>query len=126
MTEKEKAVKIITGIISLTTAEKNTIKAHLTPEKYKKGTLFLKAGTKNSTIGYLTSGLMRSFSYDEDGEEITTNFIEKGMFFTDLDSFRLGIKSQKSIEALTDCELVGHRKASTRYIEKRGNTLESF
>jgi CRP-like cAMP-binding protein len=47
---------------------------------------------------------MRSYTYDIEGNEVTTSFYSKKMQGSDLVSFFKRIPSKESIQALTDCE----------------------
>lgn len=69
-------------------------------------TLFLEAGKVATRLGYLRSGLMRSFIYDDQANDITTHFFKEGRVVISIKSFNDQLASRESIIALEDCQLV--------------------
>ncbi len=53
---------------------------------------------------FLDKGYMRAFSFDIDGNEITTNFYKPGEVVFEVASFFNRTRSKENIQALTDCE----------------------
>ena len=92
--------------ISLKASDKTLIEACLQPQKLRKGSYYLKEGSPNRKISFVESGLLRGFYIDQSGDEITSGFYEPGGFCTDLHSFRSEQYSQRTIEAISDCELL--------------------
>ncbi len=82
-----------------------TIKDNCIVKNIAKSDTFLKAGDKNTILGFLQTGLFRSYFADEGGNLITTSFIEEGNFFTDLNSFPDKSKSERTLEALSDSKV---------------------
>ena len=66
------------------------------------GEFFLKQG-KISESAYLVSGLMRAYTYNREGNEITTNFFSNFQVVYDSASFFQKTGSTENIQALTDC-----------------------
>lgn len=97
---------IIHQKISLSDSDQALILSHFREQHLVKGSLFLKAGITNRNLGFLVSGLMRSFHVDEKGNEHTTGFMQEGKFCTDLNSFRTGGLSERNIEVLVDADLL--------------------
>ena len=77
-----------------------------TLKSYAKGDPFLKAGQKNTILGFLEKGLLRSYFIDDKGNEVTTAFIEEGTFFTDVMSFPTQGISERTLEAVVASEVV--------------------
>lgn len=72
-------------------------------EFIKKKDLFLKQGQLLTKIGSVESGVLRGFTVDNDGNEITTHFYqEKDMIFG---NFIPNVASSMSIQALEDCTI---------------------
>ena len=67
---------------------------------------FLKEGEVCKYIGFVKQGLMRSFFYDENANEITTEFFEEGALIISFDSFNNQIPSKENIRAIEDTELM--------------------
>lgn len=108
----EHKLKGISQLFEFSLADIRLLQDHLMYKSLKKGELFLKVGAPNHAVAFLQAGLIRGFYNDQEGEEITTGFIETGSLFTDLESFQSDKPSQRNLEALVDCELlVLHRTA---------------
>ncbi len=59
----------------------------LTTSRFKTKQYYLKAGQVQTAIGYVVSGLMRSFYLDDKGNEITVAFIKENEYATDFGAF---------------------------------------
>ena len=76
------------------------------PELIKNKTYFLKQGETSNKVGLLKSGLMRSFVYDDNGDELTTHFFTPGTVVISLESFNNQVPSFENIDTLEDSELL--------------------
>ena len=72
-------------------------------ELLKSGDSFLENGKPCTKIGMLKSGVMRSFVYDNDGEEITTHFYQEGDMV--VGSYIPNVNISMTIQALDNCEI---------------------
>lgn len=79
-----------------------TIASHFEEQEFSKNEFFLKEG-KVCDLLYLAEGLMRAYTYDLTGNEVTTNFFAKEQQVFDHASFFLQTPSEENIQALTDC-----------------------
>lgn len=79
------------------------IAAHFTPVQIKKGAYFLQEGTRSQDYLFLEQGIMRSFLFDTEGTEVTTNFYTSGNVVFEAASFFQRVPSQENIVAMTDC-----------------------
>lgn len=70
--------------------------------KFLKNEFFLREG-KVCDLLYLAEGLMRAYTFDLKGDEVTTNFFAKGRQVFDHASFFLQTASEENIQAITDC-----------------------
>ncbi len=70
---------------------------------FKKGDFFLKQGDISDGYLILESGLMRSFVYDFNNNDITTNFFSNDEIVIEVSSLFQRIKTKENIEALSDC-----------------------
>ncbi len=102
----EKVIDKILPYISLGPEDQKLLEGHLVPQRLKKGGFLMRSGEQNQAICYIQSGLMRSYYYDEEGKEITSGFFQENSFCTDLNSFRTGVRSQRLIEAIQDCQIL--------------------
>jgi CRP-like cAMP-binding protein len=69
---------------------------------FDKNEFFLKQGKISDSI-HLIEGLMRAYTFDREGNEVTTNFFSKHRAVYDPASFFLQTASMENIQAVTDC-----------------------
>ncbi len=69
---------------------------------FAKNDFFLKEGKISNGYLYLSDGLMRSFTLDTKGNEVTTYFHSKNKIVFDVSSFFMRIPSTENIQALTE------------------------
>jgi CRP-like cAMP-binding protein len=72
-------------------------------KELNKGELFLKAGKVADEYLFLESGFIRSYLFDTEGEEITTNFYSQNELVFEVSSFFQRVPSQEYFEATTHC-----------------------
>jgi len=75
------------------------------PETLQARSLFLEKGKVSTRLAYLRSGMMRSFFYDDRGNEITTHFFKKGSVVISMKSFNDQVPAREYIIAIEDCEM---------------------
>lgn len=75
---------------------------HFEERNFSKNEFFLKEG-KICNFLYLVDGLMRAYTFDLNGNEVTTNFFGKNRQVFDHASFFLQTPSEENIQAITDC-----------------------
>jgi len=75
---------------------------HFEERKFWKNEFFLREG-KVSDLLYLAEGLMRAYTFDLKGNEVTTNLFAKNRQVFDHASFFLQTPSEENIKAVTDC-----------------------
>ena len=72
--------------------------------KIAKSEYLLKEGAVCNESHFIEKGIMRSYTYDLEGNEVTTAFYSKNMFTSDFLSFFKRTPSREYIQAITDCE----------------------
>ena len=82
-----------------------TIKKFI-PKQLMAKDFFLKQGSISDKIGILQSGLMRSFVYNDKGDEVTTHFFLPGTVVISIDSFNNQVAAQENIVAIEDSILL--------------------
>jgi len=75
---------------------------HFEERRFSKNEFFLKEG-KVCDFLYLSEGLMRAYTFDWKGNEVTTNFFTGNRQVYDHASFFLQTASEENIQAITDC-----------------------
>lgn len=68
-----------------------------------KGQFFLQAGTVSDEYFFMETGFMRAFTFDYDGNEVTTNFFRANGLVFEPASFFTRTPSKENIQALTPC-----------------------
>jgi CRP-like cAMP-binding protein len=71
----------------ITEEELTFVSKELTISAFKSKQYYLKAGQIQTAIGYLVSGLIRSYYTDEKGNEITISFVKEREYVTDYGAF---------------------------------------
>jgi CRP-like cAMP-binding protein len=88
----------------LNTAELTTIFDAHTPVEFNKGDFLLKKGKVANSYFCVSEGLVRSYVYDFDGNDITTGFIGKNEIAIDVVSLFHQIPTVEYFQALTNCK----------------------
>ena len=73
------------------------------PISIGKNDFLLKEGTICNEYFFLEKGFMRAYTFDTDGNEVTTNFYERNSIVFEVASYIKRTPSQENIQALTDC-----------------------
>lgn len=73
--------------------------------QFKKNDYYLKENQYSTQLGFVQSGILREFTVDESGKEITKWISTKGYFVVDLVSFYFQKPARWNIQALADCEI---------------------
>jgi CRP-like cAMP-binding protein len=64
----------------------------------------LQAGKVSNDYVFLLEGFMRSYTFDTEGNDITTNFYTPNQVVIEVASFFNRIESQESFQTITDCK----------------------
>jgi len=83
----------------------NTIKNYV-PVTIFANSSFLKQGDISDRLGFVKTGLLRAFFFDNDTNEITTHFFLPGSVVISVDSFNNQVKSKEGIVAIDNSELL--------------------
>ncbi|MCB0641562.1 MAG: Crp/Fnr family transcriptional regulator [Phaeodactylibacter sp.] len=87
---------------------------HLKPQEF-----FMKSGQVAHSIGFVNEGILRSYTLDENGEEVTKYFIRQNQFVVHLESYYNLQPTNAAIQAVTDTHLyIIHRSDWERLIEE--------
>ena len=79
--------------------------SHFVPRQMKANEYFLKEGEIANFIGYVEKGLLRSYFYDDQANEITTSFFAENSLIIAEESFNNRTPSKEYIKAIEDSEL---------------------
>lgn len=72
----------------------------------RKDEYFLEAGQVPRRVGFVLAGVLRICYYNNQGQEITRNFIDELHLATDLRNLEHSMISAEYIQAVTDCRLL--------------------
>jgi len=102
--QKQNLIHFLTSsnLVSVPRAEE--IAGHFKSKKISKYHFFLQEGKICNEYLFLEKGFMRSFAYDTEGNDITTNFYSNNQVVFEVSSFFNRTASIENIQALTDCE----------------------
>ncbi|TCD11583.1 Crp/Fnr family transcriptional regulator [Pedobacter frigidisoli] len=90
--------------ISVTQTGLDTIAAHFEEIEFSRNEYLLKQG-KVSDYYYLAEGFIRAFTFDSEGNEITTFFYPAGRVAFEASSFFLREPSTEYLQAISDCKV---------------------
>jgi CRP-like cAMP-binding protein len=101
---KDNLIQLFQSVLPMSTG-----KAEQLAEKFKAGKIarndyLLKEGAVCNESHFIDEGFIRSYTYDLEGNDVTTAFYSKKMFASDLLSFFKKTPSKEHIRALTDCK----------------------
>lgn len=90
----------------LTDDELEFVKSNISILKLKKKDIYIHENEIQSAIGFINSGLIRSYYTNEEGKEINNAFFLENEFATDYLSFIKQQKTKYNFECLEDCKLI--------------------
>ncbi len=111
----------------LTANEIDDFEKLVTHKVLKKGDYFIQEATIAKEVSFVSNGLLRSFYYNSNGEEVTYCFTFSNSFITAYSSFLSQQKTMENIQALTDVELYSVSREQILMLEKNSvNWLRLF
>ena len=96
-------VQFMISVVPITLNDAVEIASTFKPHKLKKGSFLLSENQINDDYFYLEKGLMRTFLFDREGNEITLDFFTENNIIFEVDSFFNRLRSEANIQAITDC-----------------------
>lgn len=90
----------------LTKEQKEKIEPFFLPVNIPKNTLIEEEGKVPQHMYFINEGHMRSFYYNNDGDEVTTHLASAGQYMAAFLSLSQQKKSTENIETVTDCSLL--------------------
>ena len=94
------------NIYNLTDQELALTIDQFVPEVLPAKRYFLKEGQISDRLAFIRSGLLRSFIYNDNADEITTHFFNAGKVLISMESFNGQKPSKEYIVAIEDSELL--------------------
>jgi len=98
----EKLINFFISTNLVTRQDAEEIARHFVMRSFKKNDYFLKQGRLADEYLYLESGFIRSFAFDVNGNDVTTNFYSPNQVVFEVASFFNRTISKENFQALTD------------------------
>ncbi len=103
MNPKEQLVAFIQKVFSMPGEDAFAIAAYFTEATFKKNDFFLEEGKRCTNYYFLNQGFARAYTYDLNGNDVTTSFYSPNQIVCELNSFFKHVPAKENIQALTDC-----------------------
>ncbi len=103
--EKQILEQYIRSILPMPSEKANLFAAQFDPFELQKNELILKENNISTATYFLESGFIRTFTFDKNGEEVTTNIFSSPCFVNDFLSFFKQQPTKENIQTLTNCKL---------------------
>jgi CRP-like cAMP-binding protein len=101
---KDNLIQLFQNVLPMSIGKAEQLAEKFKAKKIVRNGYLLKEGAVCNESHFIDEGMMRSYVYDLDGNEVTTAFYSKKMHTSDLLSFFKRTPSKEYIQALTDCE----------------------
>jgi CRP-like cAMP-binding protein len=124
-TSLSKIQSFIRHFIQPNDEEWNAFADILQEKKLKKKDLLLEGGQVCNFIGFINSGVIREYAF-ENGKESTVDFVSENQFVVDFQSFIMVKKSRQYLEALTDVDLLMFKKDAINALYDKYKIWERF
>jgi len=100
---KEPLINFIQNCLPVSKKTLSDIAEHFEEKTFAKNDYFLREGQISNDYLFLADGFMRSFTFDTNGNEVTTYFYPKNRVVFEASSFFMRTISTENIQAVTDC-----------------------
>jgi CRP-like cAMP-binding protein len=101
---KDNLIRFIQSVLPMSNAKAEQIVEKFNARKIARGEYLLKEGSVCRDSHIVEEGIIRSYIYDLEGNDVTTAFCTRQMFASDILSFFKRTPSRENIQALTDCQ----------------------
>jgi len=101
---KELLINFIQNNLPTSRKTLDEIAQHFEEKNFARNDYFLQEGKVSNEYLILIEGFMRTFTFDNEGKEITTNFYNKERAVYDVSSLYNRTISTENIQAVTDCK----------------------
>ncbi len=123
MMNKDSLVQYIQQVLPMSRPRAEQLAAKFKPMEVERNEYFFKAGIICNAYHFIEKGIVRAYTFDVDGNEVTTAFNLKNSFVSDLLSFFNRVPSREYGQAITDCETW---YLTYDYMQENFHTLPDF
>jgi CRP-like cAMP-binding protein len=103
MLERQSLINFITLAMPICDNKASEIADNFVPVCLYKNDFLLKDGAICNDYFFLEKGFMRAYTFDTEGNEVTTNFYGRNSIVFEVASYIKRTPSRENIQALTDC-----------------------
>jgi CRP-like cAMP-binding protein len=100
---RDKLIQFIHTVIPMPQQRVEEIAYYFENVKIAKGDYFIRYEKVNNKYLFLESGFIRAYTFDLDGNEVTTDFYSESQVVFEVASFFQGTTSKENFQALEDC-----------------------
>ncbi len=100
---KESLVQFIQQVLPMSQAKAMQVAERFEPVRFERNAYVLEAGKVCNESHFIENGIIRSYTYDVEGNEVTTAFYSKNSFTNDLLSFFKRSPAREYLQAVTEC-----------------------
>lgn len=104
MNNRESLVNFILSVVKISKDDADQIANAFHPIEFKEKDYLLRENEVSDDYLYLERGLMRTFLYNLEGEEITIDFFTEDNIVFEITSFFNRVRSEAYIQAITKCK----------------------
>jgi CRP-like cAMP-binding protein len=101
---KDHLIRFVQSILPINTGKAEQAVEKFQARDFSRNDYLLKEGAVCNESYYIEEGIIRSYTFDFDGNDVTTAFYSKKMFACNLLSFFKRTPSKEYIQAITDCQ----------------------
>ncbi|NUM31183.1 MAG: Crp/Fnr family transcriptional regulator [Bacteroidetes bacterium] len=112
--------------IFLSESDKKIISQNFKQKKLLKRQFFLQEGNISFHTGFVTKGCLKTYTIDNNGNELIYQISIEGWWVTDLFSFLTGLPAMYNIEAIENCEMLIMDLANREEIFKNVPQFERY
>lgn len=100
---KEQLVLFIESTLPIPRPKVEEIVSHFQSIRISKNDYFIQKGKPSNRYLFLASGLIRAYTFDVEGNEVTTEFYMENQMVIEVASFFQQTESKENFQALEDC-----------------------
>jgi len=101
---KDNLILFFQSVLPMSTGKAEELAEKFKPGKIARNGYLLKEGAVCNQSHFVEEGILRSYIYDIEGDDVTIEFYSKRTFASDFLSFFKRTPTKEYIQAITDCE----------------------
>lgn len=119
-------IETISTTVSPNKADIQLCESFFEPVSISKNTIIEAQNQIPQYLYFITSGFMRLFYYDSNGDEQTTYLCSPKGFIASFLSFIHQIKATENVECVTDCEFLRISNANLKFLIEQSENFKKF